>query len=142
MTEIDAAIARSIEVVSGTNEYFSRDRVVAPPVLRPGLPVEAAPDEREAFDEAAESAIGAEGLLHDETVGLLVVNGEAAQLIAGLVQTQLDERLSPTRTCSSGSNPSPGPARSPRCWRPSPPSPRGLLEGDVDTDRGGLRLEA
>jgi hypothetical protein len=91
----DVAIARSIDVVVGANDYFSRREGTVSPVVRPVLPLDAPPDSREAFDTVADSAAAAEGLLHDESSGLVVLGSEAAQLIADLVKEGIDERLRP-----------------------------------------------
>jgi hypothetical protein len=91
----DEAIGRSFGVVVETNDYFSRDRVVASPVLRPALPADASAEEREAFEAAADSTLSAEGILHDEAAGLVLVGGEATRLVADLVGSQIDDRLRP-----------------------------------------------
>ncbi len=95
LAEANAAIARSIDVVVGTNDYFSQDRALVSPILRPALPPEATPEEREAFEAAADSTASAEVLLHDEAAGLVLVGDEAARLVADLVSAQMDEKLRP-----------------------------------------------
>jgi hypothetical protein len=95
LAQTDAAIGTSIGVIVGTNDYFSRQGGLISPAVRPALPDEASPEEREASRAVADSTQSAESVLHDETAGVLLAGNKAADFIADLVDRRLNKRFAP-----------------------------------------------
>ena len=88
----NSAIGNSGTVVEETNSYFS-----APPQSTPfEIPRDFPPATRDACEGIREGAEASELLLHDEAGDLIIVGGNALELVAKVVEERLEAKLEET----------------------------------------------
>jgi hypothetical protein len=91
----DAALGQSSSVINQANRYFSRNDGTLSPITSSTLLSKLTVEEQRTIEAATDTTFTAEGMLHDETAGLVVVSGEAARLIADVVEQKIEEKLKP-----------------------------------------------